>query len=532
VDSSAIKLDADRERAIKERLQPKHEASNLSFINRAYMMTTENRIDLQAIEFSAQRLKRHLASMNFDGDKFDADQIKRFADISIEVCQSESSDLRDNLISAYSLSQRPKISDEDIDHSNLLLDKYINDLRDALLNAEQAASEIGLPTNSQPLSVPTPILVPIGRFPDEIKQLRASHNEIKAELDLIKVSGNQLGIFNFKVETIEIKVDIASAMLAFKQFIDAANLSRTFSGISSNVDKLIGWSIDNTGPAVESIAAGARKIKNYAQVAIASIKLMIKKIGKSDRGDQEIWSEVEALNLLREGKTIPEEAIPFIRHANLNYGYKCKIDDISKLSELRTLEYSAYSGEEKNLYKLSSLKKLRTLKLSVSRGCDLSWVNDLRELEKLNLSGPYNSERPICFLGNEFLGEKLQSITINNMTVDKIPSFSSLPGLRNLDIDGLVSDDFSSIATAKNITHLSAIASDLSNIDFITSLTELEDLDIRDIPGVSLAPARSAISLKTLRISRRYIHNYNLNDVRLSVNIYGDHGGTIRKSKR
>lgn len=483
---------------------------------------------LEALVGSARRLHEHIKSINDPTQEPYAGEAVRLANLCVEVSKSQIEDIRENLISAYNLATRPKIDDEEIQFSHLLLDKLVNDVRDALLSAELAAESAGAPPPSHMNPSQSSVLIPTSEK-DELRSIKGEIANIQSEMAAIRVSGTQVGFLNVQLEKMEVKLHLAEAILEVRKWIDGLNLERNISGIRIFARQIQGWLQDKSISILQIAEKPIDIIISASSSALRTVSNLISKY-KTQKETDEIWSESEISAMLRDGKNIPEGASPYVRSISLS-GFNSEPINLSELSKLRDLRYLSinYIKDPSNLHLLSSLTKLRTLSFMTSGPIRLDWINDLVNLEEVSIRGLSRSGSKIIFPQSIKL-DKLSSLSINTCHAEKLPIFDT-PSLLKLDVSMFDVDNYDNISTISGLRSIFFKNSRIVDFKFLMNLHELEIIDLRKAHFPNLSPLKSLVSLKTIFINRSAFSNQIRAQVGDRIELRGDHGGLIRATR-
>ncbi|MFA7264078.1 MAG: hypothetical protein WC068_13750 [Caulobacter sp.] len=482
---------------------------------------------LEDVRRAAGQLLDAASAVNDLPEKSDIASISRFAKIALEVTGSAIDDLRENLISTYALYSRPVIDVENPNYSHLLLDKRINDLRDALLVAEKVAEAAGALSPNIAPQAPQQVLFSPTDERVSLEELRREVTAITSEVYGIKTSANQIGIVNINIEAIELKVDLASAIIAMREFVDALNLQRVFLGIKRNAARFAESVASLTGAFLPGIREGIERIST---ASVRALNVVMGILGRRDhaRSAEEIWSESDVAEMLKSGREVPPQAAPYIRNLSFNSRIG-RLEDFRHLTELRTLVLDVQGNEEK-VYSLSNMKKLRSLKITISANADFSWINELSSLEELEIVGSYVKFSNISL--PKFLSlENVRLIKISRVEIDEIPNFENCKNLKTISLRGVLTNNTRGISSAKSIIRLDFTNVAVSNLQFVIGLDELEVIDIRNSDVESISALRNLPSLRNIYISRQKASRLNLNEIPRRVIILGDQGGIIRSAR-
>lgn len=484
---------------------------------------------LLAVRDAADRLKGQIRAINDATMPIDLVAVDRFASLAREVTHSPYEQLRENLLSAYALAYRPELDHDDVEFSYLLLDKRINDARDALLAAEKMAELSGAPPPPQTAPTPNQLLIPVAAERQEVEALRASVSKISNDISGIKVGDVLNGAVNIQIKSLEIKVDLAAAILAVRQWIDALNLERNLRGVREIARRVAGLLVDKTAPLFKMLSGSMSSIISVSSDALKSVGRLIEKHRKGGRDDGDIWSESEVLEMLSAGKPVPRAAAPFVRSLNLHQKSYINIDDVAKLVELRKLAIQVDPSKH-DISKLSELRQLRELDVQVSGHANFQWINDLEKLEILRVRTFWDRQNVLTF-PKEVALRNLRRASFLNMTIDEVSSFSACEHLTELAFEDVRSDDFSRISSAKKLRKLSLDGTNPSNLGFLSDLHELEDLDLRNMKLPDLHVTRTLPSIQVVRVSRRFAGRNSIMQISNRAKVVGDHGGRIRGTR-
>lgn len=181
---------------------------------------------------------------------------------------------------------------------------------------------------------------------------------------------------------------------------------------------------------------------------------------------------------------------------SLNIKDNRRLTDISVLSNATNLE-------ELNLARLSllsdispltNLLKLRTLDMEeiYQSGVDLTPLKNLIALESLNLSRNSNLTTISALDGLT----ELKTLNLKKSTLVKLPNFSLLKSLENLNISNSILSNFDDLQGATSVKNLAA--EDIINLENIDGLADFHNLESIDLSGASRVTNVSALTNKPL----------------------------------
>lgn len=186
------------------------------------------------------------------------------------------------------------------------------------------------------------------------------------------------------------------------------------------------------------------------------------------------------------------------------------VDSLSFLNDLKNLQSLDLSGSWFNAEELSliaSLPALRQLDLS---DCGLSTIAGLENavnLTDLNLSG--NSIRNLTPLASLF---HLQELDLSHNAVTDLTNLSNLAYLNKLDVSYNSITSIAPIAPCYKLNWLNASQNYLTSVSALTNLTELTYLDLSYNELEDVDVIGECVNLKELNISDNYISDISAFD--------------------
>ncbi|RXZ83678.1 hypothetical protein EBB07_04655 [Paenibacillaceae bacterium] len=263
--------------------------------------------------------------------------------------------------------------------------------------------------------------------------------------------------------------------------------------------------------------------------------------------------ELHYLSLKRNnklGNLAPLAGLSKVEHLQLDANYADKVDALSGMTNLRTLELSGANS----LAPLKALKKLQ--KLTVSGGIsDLRPLGGLGELEELRLDGSSNVEQVKAIADLK----KLKVLSITNSSVyDNLNGISALSNLEELDLhesqmqlkpaslaaikklrklnlsnsrliynvhierQGFVTsiyyDDYkwddvvSGLGGLASLESLSLGSNNITGLSFAKGLAALQHLDLEDNSITDISPLKGLKQLRFVNLIDNPVHDWSLLD--------------------
>ena len=485
----------------------------------------------ERLRVSAEELKRVSSGVNQNEDGFDCAALARVCTAALKIVDGEADDeFRDDLVTLYPSIPRPALEQESISYSALLIDKNVNDLRDAIADANVAAEKAGLPLNAQSNLMPPAIFVSRATYSSEIGQLTSKIATIEGDVASLRVTGNQIGLVNISVPKIEIKVTLANALARARPQVDATGLSRAFQGIR----RLIEGTSSGLKAAKIMISDYIKDIINRVFTQAKESLFIVQGIlenaaGDEDlfsKGDARIWTESEVKSLLLEGVNVPDEAIPYVKRLEFRPSERIASDAINRLTSIEHLELIGPANTGR--VKLANFRKLRTLFLSTFDGSDLTALANLSDLEVLRVTGSHSPTKQITLPQILHL-PRLKELSIGSCLLANVPDLTGCAALKELSFTSVRCPNWDNVGSATTIEDLSILGCDLERADFLPQLMQLTELDLRDTPIKSTGNLRSVTRLHKVRLSRRYANRISLWMFPSWMDIVGDYGGMIRR---
>lgn len=176
--------------------------------------------------------------------------------------------------------------------------------------------------------------------------------------------------------------------------------------------------------------------------------------------------------------------------------------DVTSISKLPQLEWlTIASNTVTNVKKLSTLVNLNYLDFSDAGVNDLSFMTTFAKLNNLSLTGENLNFINVAFLSNL---KSLEKLTIENnkaITEEHLKSLAGITSLKMVDLDGcknIKSLDF--IAASIRMEEVSAEDCGLVNINGLSNMANLTELNINNTKVTSLSPLNEKRKLTKLRM--------------------------------
>ena len=163
---------------------------------------------------------------------------------------------------------------------------------------------------------------------------------------------------------------------------------------------------------------------------------------------------------------------------NLSPSYNNKID-CDKLKNIPNLEKITLTSDAENMDKLGEITTLKELSINNYYGIEeVSWIKNLTNLEKLNISGRLNNISD--YLSNL---KKLKELYISNYSTETKLSFEGMDSLENLTIsmDNNQKIDFVNMDNLENLKSLNIWGYNPENVENVNKIKEIPQLEMLSI---------------------------------------------------
>ncbi len=188
---------------------------------------------------------------------------------------------------------------------------------------------------------------------------------------------------------------------------------------------------------------------------------------------------------------------------------------IPEKNSLKSL-YVTVKKNIENLKELKSLSHLTSLRLSFKElpkedPVDFNWFTNMKELEKLKISGS-TTVNNISSLGS------LKQLKSLSLILHSVQSLDGLSDLSELESIKLYMHQLKTLPSLSHMTKLKLLGIDgtkLSSLEFVSDTTSLIDFDLYQAPIKSMKPVGSLVNLEVLELGRTSIKKIEgLNDLK------------------
>ncbi|WP_136442966.1 leucine-rich repeat domain-containing protein [Pacificoceanicola onchidii] len=221
------------------------------------------------------------------------------------------------------------------------------------------------------------------------------------------------------------------------------------------------------------------RVPSEADKAYAGAEALIAK-AKAD-GRQKLSLDREEFRAL---DRLPNEVRDLHRVVELDFS-STRVSDLSPLADMVWLkELNFYETPVDDLSPVSDLVELTFLGAGKTKVNDLRPLENLRQLDTLVVSGTEISDIQVLARLS-----RLEAIWIGDTKVRTFHALKSLPYLHTVSLDHMRGADYSALSQLEGLTALLLEDSDVQDIGFVKSMTDLNCLDIRGTAVVDLRPA-------------------------------------------
>ena len=206
---------------------------------------------------------------------------------------------------------------------------------------------------------------------------------------------------------------------------------------------------------------------------------------------------------------------------NLNFEGN-RIRNISPLASLTQLEHLSLSGNGRisEIYSLSELTNLKTLRLSDNEIGDISSIAKMTGLEVLDLSS--NQISDLSPLSDQ---SKLRTLDLGSNVIEDISPLANLSSLIELDLSSNQIVDISPLSFLTNLVKLILDANFIEELQALSALTKLTDLSLAENRIQTVSVLAELTELANLNLSNNDISDIsgfsnlqNLRNIDLSSN--------------
>ncbi|MEJ0060271.1 MAG: hypothetical protein WDM79_12130 [Terricaulis sp.] len=489
---------------------------------------------LEKIRLSIQALNSAIAESNEPLPEEVSQALAAFGRATEQAIDSAADELRDNLSAAFGLARRPDLDANGPSHSHLRIDAAVNNLRDAIVDAEQLAGRHGYRAAGMRLPTIRTEVVARQEVSNEMDDVRNYLIKLRDEMRKPQIS--QIGIINIHVHQIDIKSQIAS-LIANSESVDLRGLGTAVAGISRIISSLI-TALSTVARALrrpaETILQSARKLTVKAfEIVRKAAERVFGSSSEDKRVPDRIWTESEVQELLVKGEAAPTDAAPFVRTLTLGERYSdnftaTNLDGLSPLKELRRVKISVRGTLDASA--LGKLQHLEHIDIATRGHLNLAELSNLPNLRELLIHSYFGGRHRVVFPSDPNW-PRLEKITIFGGEFVGFPSLIKSPLLKMATISrsNFDPDQLRTWGTAQQLAIQDAR---LPNLDFLAGFDALVELDIRSSSVGDISGIKHATKLARLKMSRSQAERFNLRQVPEGVEITGDLGGKIRARKR
>lgn len=177
-------------------------------------------------------------------------------------------------------------------------------------------------------------------------------------------------------------------------------------------------------------------------------------------------------------------------------GVQLKTDDLWKITELTVPK------EAEDLADLGLLTQLESLTIENRTMDSLKMLSSLSRLKVLTIRGCALSTADVARIGNL---PNLEHLMLTDCSLTDISGLASAPKLVTLDLSNNAIRDVSALSMMENLSTLNLSNNALTNLSALSGLTQLVQLDVSHNSLTSLAPLISCSSLSELNASNNKV---------------------------
>ncbi|EAY24529.1 leucine-rich repeat domain-containing protein [Microscilla marina] len=212
------------------------------------------------------------------------------------------------------------------------------------------------------------------------------------------------------------------------------------------------------------------------------------------------------------------QAISQLKHLRVLHLYSCVLDDLSFLQDLPQLQELDLS--ELLMEKPPVIGKLDNLKSLTMHNCglgnnNLAFLKTLKNLRHVDFSYNYLtdlssfsslSKLTSFYVANNHLPDltslkhfpQLEALQLQNNEIHELDGIEHLSNLRHLNLEGNLLDELDPLQHLPQLELLSVKDNLVEDLSPIAQLTQLRYLDVSDNGGLDIAPLKNLKSLETL----------------------------------